>query len=149
MEKYKASSDFATEQDHAMVIFRALKEFFEDRLAFSQVAFEKGYELGKWECLTQVANHYLGLDLAFLDEQEGFEEEPSDHGEVTTFAIMVEASSMEPIAASKPIPLESTTMSELAPADLIIEHEPSLVEGATISFETIPTTANPSKKVRN
>lgn len=45
----KASLDFTAEKARIVAIFQDSKEFSDDRLAFSQEAFKKGYELGKLE----------------------------------------------------------------------------------------------------
>lgn len=138
MEKQKASLDFMAEQAHVVVIFWVLKQFFDDRLVFSQKAFKKGYELSKQECCAQVADHHSGLDLALLDEQEGFKGEPYDHGEVAMSAITTQAFLVEPVMVSEP-----------ASINLIIGPKPLSAKGIGTPFKAISTYANPIKKVVN
>lgn len=58
MKKYKTSLDFAAKKVHMVVAFRSLKEISDHCITFNQEAFEKGYELGRFECRTQVTNRY-------------------------------------------------------------------------------------------
>lgn len=90
-----------------MVVFHTSLEFYTNRHALSKEAFKEGYKLSKFDYLTQVMIHHLGLDLAFLDEQEEFEGEPSlKHREITMPITMLKVPIAKLINVSKPSPVE-------------------------------------------
>lgn len=72
--KYKAST---AEKARAMADFHKSKEFFVDCRLFSQEACEEGFRTGELECRNAVLNHFQGIKLDFLDEEE-LEGEPID-----------------------------------------------------------------------
>lgn len=70
IERYKASEDFIVEKARAMVVFYKSEDFFANCRAFSQEAYEEGFRMGELECRNEILNHFQGIDLSFLDEEE-------------------------------------------------------------------------------
>lgn len=115
-----------------MVIFCQSKEFFVNYCMFNQEAFKRGYDLGKLECRTQVTNHHLGLDLAFLEEESNGE--PFLELEVTTPIVVHKAPSIEPTTMTKASLTELVDMSEPTSADPATWPEPPFIEDIVAPF---------------
>lgn len=96
--------------------------------------------MGNLACQILVANHYQGLELAFLEEEE------SKGG---PFLLVARVSQIEPISTLNHILIDPISMSELALADPAIRPKPSLAEGITNPFKSAFAIADPTKKIED
>lgn len=139
MEKYKASLDFVTEKAQRVVDFCKSVEFFIDCWSFSQVAFKKGFDLGKVKCWSLIMDDHQGLDQTFLDDEGESEGEP--------FIDAAEVHLVKPVATSKPILADLVATFEPTPINLVAMSEPALLVPIIELDFSIAT--DPKEKVRN
>lgn len=148
MDKYKTSKEFAERKAQVVAAFLMPKELYDDHLAFCQEAFKKGYELGKFDCCTQIVIKYQELDLTFLNERKKSDEEPfHDSREAVVSAATSKVPLVKLAAMFKTLSTEPATMSEPPSMVPTARPKPSSAKDMVASSRLLLLLTDPKKKL--